>query len=69
MDRGSKQWTEEMQENTGYSAEELQPIALKQLPAARKFNGSRFLAIHKKSSVAPLCSVSELDSPESLQLE
>jgi hypothetical protein len=69
LDRGPKQWNDEMKDNTGYSIEDLEPIVLKLLTAIRKFNGSRLLAIHKKYAVAPLCSVSELEYPESLQLE
>jgi hypothetical protein len=69
MERGPGQWTPEMRDNTGYELVGLQPVIVKLLAAVRKFNASRFLGIHKKYSVVPLCSVSELDYPESLELE
>jgi hypothetical protein len=69
LDRGRGQWTPELRENTGYGLEELRPITTKLLAAVHKFNTSRLVAIHKKYAIAPLCSVSELDYPESVELD
>jgi hypothetical protein len=69
LDRGPGQWTQSLVDNTGYTVHDLQPTIPLLLNAVRKFNRSRLQAIHKKYAIAPLCSVSELEYPESVNLE
>jgi hypothetical protein len=69
LDRGPGQWTQNMIDNTGYTVQDLGPAITLLLNSVRKFNLSRMQAIHKKYAVAPLCSVSEFEYPDSLPLE
>jgi hypothetical protein len=68
LDKGTTEWGDNMRENTGYSAMEVQPVISLLLASVRRFNASRFKAIHKKYAAEALCSVSELDFPETIQL-